>query len=250
MNMSLDNYINTLKSKLEENYFSTSFIRLANIYHITNRHDECIKICKIGLSIYPDYLTAKLILLKALIRLEYLGEAESLFREIENKIQQLEIADVLRAKIEAIKRESVQERIYYPESEFSAVKFLNYANEFTKLINPDSKLNLSDYLDTRKGILFDKNSFENFEKEFNRISIGGKSEKSELSKKRNNDEDQPSELFGNIKFISETLADIYAKQGNFKEAFNMYNFLIRAGSPNKERIERKLDDLERDLIMY
>lgn len=51
-----------------------------------------------------------------------------------------------------------------------------------------------------------------------------------------------------IKIVTETLADIYAAQGNYTEAFEAYKILIRAGSVNKLRIEEKLNELERNML--
>ena len=55
-------------------------------------------------------------------------------------------------------------------------------------------------------------------------------------------------LLSRVKIVTETLADLYAAQGNFKEAFDAYNILLRAGTPGKKRIEEKLHELERNMF--
>ena len=50
-----------------------------------------------------------------------------------------------------------------------------------------------------------------------------------------------------VRIITETLADLYAEQGNYKEAMEAYNLLLRAGSTNYKRIEEKLLELERKI---
>ena len=53
-------------------------------------------------------------------------------------------------------------------------------------------------------------------------------------------------FFSGIKIITESLADILAKQGFFKEAFEAYNILLSQENSNKRRIQEKLYDLERN----
>ena len=78
----IDNHTLEVKSKIDRNFLSPLFIRYANLLYANEQFEECISVCKTGLEIYPNYLTAKLILLKAFLKAEYLNEAEILFREI------------------------------------------------------------------------------------------------------------------------------------------------------------------------
>lgn len=251
MNFAINEYIESIRSEIEENFFSTNFIRLANFYFSDNKYEDCIKVCRTGLSIYPDYLTAKIMLIKALLKLEYLSEAESLYLEIENKIQNFDIAEVIKRKIDSLKNGIVQEVIYYPELNTPITDFRTHSSLFNKLFDDESKISVSDYLNPKKNLFLDKSSFEKFEKSLESINLGEKSFQKESAKSKEAAmQTKSSNTFSNIKFVSETLADIYAQQGNFSEAFNMYNFLLRAGSPNKERIERKLSSIERNMIKF
>ena len=67
----LDNYINFLKEKLENNFFSPLLIKLANLYFFNDQYDNCIKICNMVTELFPFYLTPKILKVKALIKLEY-----------------------------------------------------------------------------------------------------------------------------------------------------------------------------------
>lgn len=251
MNYAINEYIESIRSEIEENFFSTNFIRLANFYFNDNKFEDCIKVCKTGISIYPNYLTAKIMLIKALLKLEYLSEAESIYSEIENKIQNFEIAEIIKKKIDSLKNGIIQERIYYPESENTVTEFRTHVKTFNSLFDEDNKIPISDYLNPKKNIILDKNSYEKFEKKLDEINLGDRSNPAEaLKSKEAVMNSKSASTFSNIKFVSETLADIYAEQGNFSEAFNMYNFLLRAGSPNKTRIERKLSSLERNMIKF
>jgi len=55
-------------------------------------------------------------------------------------------------------------------------------------------------------------------------------------------------FLGQVKIVTETLADLLAKQKNYKEAFDAYNILLNRESTNKARILQKLYDIEKYVI--
>jgi len=71
--------------------------------------------CKIGIELFPDYITPKILLIKALLKLEYVNEAEAELAKVENKIQKTDIYEIFKNKINSLKKTATQERIYYPE---------------------------------------------------------------------------------------------------------------------------------------
>lgn len=252
---SLDNHISNLKEKLEEDFFSPSFLRLANIFYLNNKFDECISICKIGIELMPDYITPRILLIKALLKLEYISEAESELQKIENKILKTDIYQIFINKISTLKKTSNQERIYYPGNLYKSLDYKIFEKRIKKIIkeisfpeqNENETLSLDDLNLQNAGEEFDMNSYDTFLDKLSSLKLEKDAEiksESEILPTESSDYDVMSKM----KIITETLADIYAKQGNFKEAFNSYTFLIRAGSPNKKRIEEKLIALERNFI--
>lgn len=252
---SLDNHINNLKEKLEEDFFSPSFLRLANIFYLNNKFDECISICKIGIELMPDYITPRILLIKALLKLEYISEAESELQKIENKILKTDIYQIFINKIATLKKTSNQERIYYPGSLYKSLDYKIFEKRIKKIIkeislpdqNESESLSLDELNAANLNEEFDMNSYDAFLDKLSSLKLEKDTEvkvETDTEIKESGDYDVMSKM----KIITETLADIYAKQGNFKEAFNSYNFLIRAGSPNKKRIEEKLIALERNFI--
>lgn len=252
---SLDSHINNLKEKLEEDFFSPSFLRLANIFYLNSKFDECINICKIGIGLMPDYITPRILLIKALLKLEYISEAETELQKIENKILKTDIYQIFINKISTLKKTSSQERIYYSGNLYKSLDYKAFEKQIKKIVkdisftepNDDTNgINL-DKFNPNSNEEFDMNSYDLFLDKLSALKL----EKDSYSKSES--ETEPKEMsdydvMSKMKIITETLADIYAKQGNFKEAFNSYNFLIRAGSPNKKRIEEKLIALERNFI--
>ncbi|MEP7146067.1 MAG: hypothetical protein ABI792_03555 [bacterium] len=253
MQNNFDKYTLKIKSKLDKNFLSPLFIRLANLLYANEQYEECISVCKTGLEIYPRYLTAKLILLKAYLKAEYLNEAEILFNEIKTKLPEKDMLNKLNGNIDNLKNISRQEKIYYykfPKNKFDYKSFGKkfHLNEdlfseisIDNLFDDDFKKKLSNEIGYRNFI----DSFEEFHFEPNPFSSG--KNVSGLQKNQENASD-PEDLLSKIKIITETLADIYAGQGNYKEAFDAYNILIRAGSPNSKRIEDKLNELERNML--
>lgn len=253
---SLDNHINNLKEKLEEDFFSPSFLRLANIFYLNNKFDDCISICKIGLELMPDYITPRILMIKALLKLEYITEAETELQKIENKILKTDIYQIFTNKVATLKKTSSQERIYYPGNLYKSLDYKIFEKRIKRIVKdislPDSQnendaLSLDNLTSESSDTEFDMNSYDAFLDKLTSLKLEKDSEakvESEAETQANND----YEIMSKMKIITETLADIYAKQGNFKEAFNSYTFLIRAGSPNKKRIEEKLIALERNFI--
>lgn len=251
---SLDKYIESIKEKLDENVFSPLFVRLANLYYLSRQYEECIDTCKTGLDIYPHYLTAKILLLRAYLKMEYVNEADLLLNELESKISHLEIYKSCKSRLESIKSYSRQERIYYPSRIGSVTEYKLYEKKISALNHDKLEIEFDKFLEQvdndAADRLVDENLFNNFKEEFEkfRFDISSRNKPHTKPAKEGETEALPesdASILSRIKIITETLADIYARQGNFKEAFNAYNFLLRAGAPNKERIEEKLSNLER-----
>lgn len=250
----LEEYINNLRTKLNESVFSPNFIRLANLYFINEQYDECINVCTIGLQIFPDYLTAKLLLLKALIKLEYLSEAEKLFPEIKSKIPNKDLIKQFERSISEIKEKPGQERIFYPHKINATIEYQSYKNKIDE-INKDisGSFDIDEYVDPDfKAPKELENAFEKFCNDYSNFKFDLNENqfiKSETKpKKENGTQSNPGSFLNKINIVTETIADIYTKQGYLKEAFDVYNMLIENNHPNKRRIQEKLYELERNLV--
>lgn len=251
---SLEEYIVNLKSKLNESAFSPLFIRLANLYFINEQYDDCISVCTIGLQIFPDYLTAKLLLLKALIKLEYINEAEKVFSEIKCKIPNEDLIKQFERNISEIKGKPGQERIFYPNKINSTLEYPSYKNEIDEL-NKDlfAGFGIDDYVDPDFIAPKEINSaFESFNKDFGNFKFDLNENqliKTDVKpKKENGNQSNAGSFLSKINIVTETIADIYTRQGYLKEAFDAYNLLIDNNHPNKRRIQEKLYELERNMV--
>jgi len=252
----LKSYIKDIKEKVNEGLFSPLFIRLANLYYHDGQYDKCINICNIGLIIFPDYITAKILLLKSLLKLEYITEAENILRELEDKFPELETIINYREELNQLKKSSKQEKIYYPNKISVNLDFYNYSKKLNDLIENNSQNNI----DTEELLekistnnltgIFEAGSFEKFKSDFDSLRLEPLKQQKEKTvdteSKGKQLQAETQGFFSRIKIITETLADILAKQGFFKEAFEAYNLLLQSDTSNKRRIQEKLFELERN----
>ena len=224
---SLDEYIRNIKYKLNCNICSPMFVRLANLYYLNKQYEECINTCKTGLEIYPSYLTAKLLLLKAFIKLEYINEAENLLDEVKDKITNPEIFNKLRNSISELENVSRQERIHYAPKHKPMIEFSRYEQKIKGLINIEPTIDLDSLLlkldnnDVKE--LLDESSYKTFTENFKKFSLNIRKGQTESSARKSDaiksTDDNSASYLSKVKIVTETLADIFAKQENFKEAF-------------------------------
>ena len=74
--MALDRRLDDLRRRVRENPASIAFAPLAESLRLAGRQKEAVGICRAGLSIYPEYLAARVTLARALFELERHDEAE------------------------------------------------------------------------------------------------------------------------------------------------------------------------------
>jgi tetratricopeptide (TPR) repeat protein len=250
----LNSYIKEIKNKINEDYLSPLFIRLANLYYHDGQYEESINVCNIGLKIYPEYYTAKLLLLKSLIKLEYMSEAEPVLIELEEKFPNLDVIKNFRKEINNMKKANKQEKIYYSNKINSYLEYKNYTRKIYNIL-PETQYdiqNLQRILDDLNKESVDEHysedEFVTFRNRFNDMQL----ERERIVKrpvsagKERKTTGSTESFFSQIKIITETLADLLAKQGYFKEAFEAYNILLNTQGINKARIQEKLYDLERN----
>lgn len=255
MQNSFDKYTAKLKSRLDKNFLSPLFIRYANLLYANEHYEECIAVCRTGLEIYPRYTTAKLILLKAFLKTEYLNEAEILFKELKPKLTNRELAEKLESNIQNLKAISGQEKIYYSKTPRIKFDFRTFEKNFHMQENLFSDYTDKDIFDDKaiEKIKNDKN-FLSFASMFGDYHFDSGTERKPVTQKDTArqilSQDSGDEILSKIRIVTETLADIYAEQGNYKEAFDAYNLLIRAGSVNSKRIEDKINELERNMLKH
>ncbi|MGB9696465.1 MAG: hypothetical protein ACP5P3_04075 [Ignavibacteria bacterium] len=247
---SIEKYISSLKEELNNKIFSPSFIKLANMYYLNGQYEECIITCNIGLQIFPNYLTAKLILLKTLIKLEHLSEAEKVFTEICYKISNPDLLMSLKHSIEELRNKPTQEKLFYVHKLSSnIIDFEDYSDKFISIGADIEKFDIETFIREINNIdsLLSEEELKKLKSRYDELNIDASSKTTRATHKTNNDNQDT--LLSKFKKITLTLADLLMKQGYLKDAFEAYSLLLSSNVDNKAKIQEKLNKLERNLFL-
>lgn len=259
LSKNLSKYIDEVRSKLDKDPLSPNYIRLANLYYLNEQYEECLQSCKALLLIYPEYLTAKIILLKSLLKLRFITEAESLFNEIYNKIEGLEIFSLFKEVIDELKKSEPQEKIFYPAS----VEINSTFRKFSAAIDKGNTLNtvqneeisIEDYINENEILSAEEfvnvNSINELKKLYSsyvfppKPVLRSKDKTLSAAISEENENGSASLQHFRLKIVTETIAELYAKQGNYDEAFEAYQLLLKTKNVDKGAIQSKLTDIEK-----
>ena len=247
----LGNYIEFLKEKLNGNFFSPLLSKLASLYFFDEQYDNCIKLCNTVNEIYPYYITPRILKIKALIKLEYFTEAENELKQIEPKIPNRELTDLLYSSITEFRKKQSQAKIFYTDMLPDLDKFEDYDSVFDNFnyYRNITEVSNQEFILTDKEILQDAESgieYKNFLLDTENFSITASQKRQSGGESGSNMRPELKDsLLSNVKIVTETIADIMAKQGLYKDAFDAYTLLLRAGHKNKKRILEKISELER-----
>jgi tetratricopeptide (TPR) repeat protein len=227
--------ISKFEEKIRSNPLTPEFAKLANYYLIDGRVNEAISLLHQGLNFYPDYTTAKLILGKSYLANRYYYDAKKLFEGILSDYPNMDIAEKYLEIANDLSRSEVSrkhEDDIIPRLEFKAIEFHDY--DFNYNLFPSYEI---EEIET---VSFDDESqeFTEFKDVFKSPNffkperVGMKFEKKRL---RNKFE---------VKIITETLADIFARQGNYFDAIEAYTYLLKIKPERKEQLESKISEVE------
>ena len=80
--MADDARIEDLRRRLRKDPASIAFAQLAEELRRAGQFQEAVKVCRTGLAIYPEYLSARVTLARALLDLDHLDEAQHEFEKV------------------------------------------------------------------------------------------------------------------------------------------------------------------------
>lgn len=232
--------IQKLEEKLRSNPLSSEFVKLANYYLINGNISEAINLLKAGLEFYPEYPTAKLLLGKSYLAGRYFVDAKKTFEQLAYENPDMTIAyKYLDISNDMIKTEVTRRHDddIVPKLEFKAPDFKDY--EFNYNLFPS--YDVDEFTGGKVNIegLEDSNEFTDFKNIFESPQYFKKEAdfKPSLEKKRLRNKFE-------VKKITETLADIFAKQGNYFDAIEAYTYLLKIKPARKEILESKISEVE------
>jgi tetratricopeptide (TPR) repeat protein len=227
------------EDKVRSNPLTPEFAKLANYYLINGNTNEAISLLKQGINFYPDYTTAKMILGKCYLANRYYYDAKKIFESIladnpELGIAQkfLEIANDL-AKSEVSRK---HEDDIIPRLEFKSVEFHDY--DFNYNLFPSFEIEEICAGNLSANNVEDSQEYREFKEVFRSpYFFKPEASKAKFEKKRLKNKFE-------VKIITETLADIFAKQGNYFDALEAYTYLVKIKPDRKEQLEGKISEVE------
>jgi len=232
--------IQKLEDKIRANPLSCEFVKLANYYLINGNVNEAIALLKAGLEFYPNYPTANLLLGKAYLAGRYFMDAKRVFEQLLFESPHMAIAQKYLEIANDMTKNEVSRRHeedVVPKLEFKAPVFNDY--EFNYNLFPSYEIDEFTGGNVSPELLDESNDFIEFKKIFESPHYF----KNENSSKPSFEKKRLKNKF-EVKVITETLADIFAKQGNYFDAIEAYTYLLKIKPERKEALESKINEVE------
>jgi tetratricopeptide (TPR) repeat protein len=214
--------ITRLEGKLEANRWFPGAARLASYYQEAGDTQKAIELCLTGLVKFPNYATMRLVLAKCY-------EAQG--RSVE---AMLEYRRVLKAVPDNPTVLGLLKNIEQKEQE----AFKVFAEERSRKLK-DRKDSL-----TFEKYIADKSSEKESTVDFLLQRLQEAKAKPQPPRERATLEEAPPVPAGANKIVTATLAEIYANQGEYKEAIEAYKKLVEHRPQEAERFERRIVQLE------
>jgi len=215
-------HVARLESKLEANHWFPGAARLASYYREAGDTQKAIELCLTGLVKFPNYATMRLVLARCY-------EAQG--RSVE---AMLEYRRVLKAVPDNPTVLGLLKNIEQKEQE----AFKAFAEERSrKLSDRKDSLTFEKYVADKSG---EKESTVDFL--LQRLQEARAS--TQPPRVRTTTEEAPHVPERANKIVTATLAEIYANQGEYKEAIEAYKKLVERRPQEAERYERRIVQLE------
>ena len=215
-------YMPSLEARFASNTRTTSFARLASYYLKEGQYQKAADVCLEGLKHFPDYATAHLVLGRSY---------EAMGRNIE---AMLEYRRALKAMPDNPTLQGLFKRVEQREQE----AFRAFSDERSRKLK-----------ERKETITFDKYIEEGTEQKestaeflLRRLQDVKKSVPQTMSDRSS--EETPSYTLSPSKIVTATLAEIYATQGEYKEAIEAYKKLVSQRPIEAERYEKRIAQLE------
>ena len=231
--------IQKLEDKIRNNPITPEFVKLANYYLINGNISEAIELLHAGLKFYPKYVTARLLLGKAYLSNKYYIDAKKTFEKILSENPDMSIARKYLEIANEMTKNEVSRRHdddLVPKLEFKAPVYNDYDYNYNLFPSYEIEEFSQDKIDLNE--IEESNDYSDFRKIFESPHLFRKdSAKPTYEKKRLKNKFE-------VRIITETLADIFAKQGNYFDAMEAYAYLLKIKPERKEALESKISEVE------
>jgi len=191
----------------EYNKQSPLFVRVANSEIEKNNTEKAVEILNDGLSLYPNYPVAHILLGKALMLMGKYKESLDSFRKGSDLVNSHKVYEYYLQEVENLKK---QRALFESSHSPGFISETEDKGGQEKKISLESELSSYDSMDDKK-------------KSPGTPGAGGDS------------------------IISETLANIYITQGEFKEALTIFERLLKKNPQKQEYYSQKISELKAKL---
>ncbi len=231
--------IEKFEEKIRSNPLTPEFVKLANYYLINGNVNEAISLLHAGLNFYPNYTTAKLILGKCYLANRYFFDARKIFEQLLAEYPGLSIARKYLEIAEELTKNEVSrkhEDDIIPKLEFKAPAFNDFDFNYNLFPSYEIEEIAKDNVEVNE--FEELNDFKEFKSVFESpFFFRRETAKPPIEKKRLKNKFE-------VRIITETLADIFAKQGNYFDAIEAYSYLLKTKPARKDILESKISEVE------
>ncbi len=218
-------YIPSLEAKLAENPKSPVFARLAFYYLKEGKIQQALQVCLKGLEFFTDYATGHLVLGQCY---EVLGRNIEAMLEYRKGLRSVPDNPTAQALLKGVERREQEAFEVFAEERARKLKEQKDSLTFEQFVSAHSseKESTVDFLlkqlqEVKKGTA---------------SSQGGDDPKSK--------EKAVAAPGGTSKIVTVTLAEIYANQGEYREAIDAYEKLLKERPVEAGRYEKRIAQLE------
>ncbi len=216
-------FIPPLEAKLSNNPKSPTFARLASYYLMEGNAQKAADVCVAGLRFFPNYATARLILGRAYEALGRTVEAMIEYRKVHRAVPENEAVGALLKNVEQREQEA----------------FKAFAEErANKLRERRNTLTIEAYAHQ------EQSNERTGEFLLHRLHESRRIAPVQPVVPRRVEEEPASVEHNTPKIVTATLAEIYANQGEFREAIDAYKKLRVQHPDSAERFDKRIHELE------
>ena len=213
----------SLEARMAANRNSPSFARLASYYLQEGNIPRSVDLCVEGLKLYPNYATGHLILGKCYEAMGRNIEAMLAYRRVAKALPDNPTVQALLKNAELREQEAfsafAEERVRKLKERKDTLTVEQYTSE-----NPPEKESTVDFLLKRLQDV-----------------------KRDMPKPSGDDrvqEEKPTPSSSGAKIVTATLAEIYANQGEYREAIEAYRKMLGQRPADSERYAKRIAQLE------
>lgn len=216
-------YLPSLEAKLASNAKSPSFARLASYYLREGQHQKAVDICLEGLKQYPNYATAHFVLGKCY---------ETLGRNIEAMLE-------YRRVLKSLPDNPTVQRLLKQVEQREQEAFRSFSEERSrKLKEGKETITFDHYIDEGGG------KTESTAEFLLRRLQDVRQSTPHVAPDNRRPAEEPLRPASPSKIVTATLAEIYASQGEYKEAIEAYKKLVNQRPIEAERYSKRIAQLE------